>query len=205
MALVSDTASWRELKEKAENLKDMFESVPGVRTAETWAFPNPEVRVAIDLQRLARAGVSLDQVIQTIQGQNQNVPGGSVDVGLRRYNLRTSGSYTSLDQIADTVVGRRRRPGGEGPRHRRRFLADGGADLHRTIQRQARRIHHGESKGQHQHFQGARRHLRQAGGIRKDAAGGHQARARLRSIARTSPIASASWARTSRSRSHWCC
>jgi multidrug efflux pump subunit AcrB len=105
MALVSDTASWRELKEKAENLRDMFESVAGVRTAETWAFPNPEVRVAIDLQRLARAGVSLDQVIQTIQGQNQNVPGGSVDVGLRRYNLRTSGSYTSLDQIADTVVG----------------------------------------------------------------------------------------------------
>ena len=105
MALVSDTASWRELKEKAENLKDMFESVPGVRTAQTWAFPNPEVRVAIDLQRLARAGVSLDQVIRTIQGQNQNVPGGSVDVGLRRYNLRTSGSYTSLEQIADTVVG----------------------------------------------------------------------------------------------------
>jgi multidrug efflux pump subunit AcrB len=105
MALVSDTASWRELKEKAENLKDSFESVPGVRTAETWAFPNPEVRVAIDLQRLARVGVSLDQVIRTIQGQNQNVPGGSVDVGLRRYNLRTSGSYTSLEQIADTVVG----------------------------------------------------------------------------------------------------
>ncbi len=105
MALVSDSASWRELKEKAENLKDMFESVPGVRTAETWAFPNPEVRVAIDLQRLARVGVGLDQVIRTIQGQNQNVPGGSVDVGLRRYNLRTSGSYTSLDQIADTVIG----------------------------------------------------------------------------------------------------
>jgi multidrug efflux pump subunit AcrB len=105
MALLSDTASWRELKEKAENLKDIFESVPGVRTAETWAFPNPEVRVAIDLQRLARVGVSLDQVIRTIQGQNQNVPGGSVDVGLRRYNLRTSGSYTSLEQIADTVIG----------------------------------------------------------------------------------------------------
>jgi multidrug efflux pump subunit AcrB len=105
MALVSDTASWRELKEKAESLKDAFETVPGVRTAETWAYPSPEVRVAIDLQRLARAGVSLDQVIRTIQGQNQNIPGGSVDVGLRHYNLRTSGSYTSLDQIADTVVG----------------------------------------------------------------------------------------------------
>lgn len=105
MALVSDTASWRSLKEKSESLKDAFESVPGVRTAETWAFPAPEVRVAIDLERLGRAGVSLGQVTQAIQGQSVNVPGGAVDVALRRYNLRTSGSYTSLDQIQDTVVG----------------------------------------------------------------------------------------------------
>jgi multidrug efflux pump subunit AcrB len=105
LALVSDTASWRELKEKAENLKDLLEAVPGVRAAETWAYPKPEVRVAIDLQRLARAGVTLGQVTQAIQGQNLNVPGGAVDVGLRRYNLRTSGSYTSLEQVENTVVG----------------------------------------------------------------------------------------------------
>ncbi len=105
MALVSDTASWRELKEKAENLKDLFETVPGVRAAETWAFPTPEVRVAVDLQRLARAGVTLGQVTQAIQGQNVNVPGGAVDVGLRRYSLRTSGSYASLEEIGNTVVG----------------------------------------------------------------------------------------------------
>ncbi|HEY1314974.1 MAG TPA: efflux RND transporter permease subunit, partial [Steroidobacteraceae bacterium] len=104
MALVSNSASWRTLKEKSQNLKDAFESVPGVRTAETWAFPEPEVRVAIDLLRLGRSGVGLGQVIQAISGQSANVPGGAVEVGLRRYNLRTSGSYTSLEQIADTVV-----------------------------------------------------------------------------------------------------
>jgi multidrug efflux pump subunit AcrB len=112
MALVSDTASWRTLKEKSQNLKDLIESVPGVRTAETWAFPNPEVRVAVDLERLSRAGVTLDQVSAAIQGQSVNVPGGAVEVGPRRYNLRTSGSYTSLRQIADTVVGTGRESGG---------------------------------------------------------------------------------------------
>ncbi len=105
MALVSDTASWRELKERSENLKDLIESVRGVRTSETWAFPMPEVRVAVDLQRLARSGVTLNQVSGAIQGQSINVPGGAVDDGLRRFNLRTSGSYTSLDQVAETVVG----------------------------------------------------------------------------------------------------
>lgn len=104
MALVSDAASWRELKERAGSLKDLIESVRGVRTSETWAFPNPEVRVAIDLQRLAHAGVTVDQVSQAIHGQDVNVPGGAVDSGLRRYNLRTSGSYASLDQISNTVV-----------------------------------------------------------------------------------------------------
>jgi multidrug efflux pump subunit AcrB len=112
MALVSDTASWRTLKEKSQNLKDLIESVPGVRTAETWAFPEPEVRVAVDLERLSRAGVTLGQVSAAIQGQSVNVPGGAVDAGLRRYNLRTSGSYTSLEQIADTVVGAGKETGG---------------------------------------------------------------------------------------------
>jgi multidrug efflux pump subunit AcrB len=105
MALVSDTATYRSLKEQAEHLKDLMETVKGVRTAETWAFPTPEVRVAVDLERLAQAGVTLGQVTQAIQGQNVNVPGGAVDVGLRRYNLRTSGSYGSLEEIGGTVVG----------------------------------------------------------------------------------------------------
>jgi multidrug efflux pump subunit AcrB len=105
MALLSDTASYRELKERAEALRDLIETVPGVRTAETWAYPATEVRVAIDLERLAHAGVTLGQISQAIQGQSANIPGGAVDVGLRRFNLRTSGSYTSLDEVANTVVG----------------------------------------------------------------------------------------------------
>ena len=103
-ALVSPTADFRVLKQKAEDLKDLLESVAGVRQAETWAFPSPEVRVALDMQRLARAGVSLGAFEQAIRGENANIPGGAVEVGLRRYNVRTAGSYESLDQIANTVV-----------------------------------------------------------------------------------------------------
>jgi multidrug efflux pump subunit AcrB len=104
MALVSDEASWRELKERATTLKDLLEAVPGVRTADTWGYPLPEVRVAVDLERLARSGVVLSQLSEAIQGQDVNVPGGTVETGMRRYNLRTSGSYKSLDDIANTVV-----------------------------------------------------------------------------------------------------
>jgi multidrug efflux pump subunit AcrB len=104
MALVSDTADFRVLKEKAESLKDLIETVPGVRQSETWAFPMPEVRVAVDLQRLSRAGITLGALEQAIRGENASIPGGAVDIGVRRYNLRTSGSYESLDEIQNTIV-----------------------------------------------------------------------------------------------------
>jgi multidrug efflux pump subunit AcrB len=107
IALVSEGAGYRQLKELAEDLRDSIETVPGVRRSEVWAFPAPEVRVAIDLERMGRAGVSLGQIERAIRGENASIPGGAVDVGLRKYNLRTSGSYETLEEIADTVVGGR--------------------------------------------------------------------------------------------------
>jgi multidrug efflux pump subunit AcrB len=107
LALVSETADWRELAKHAENLEELIEAAPGVRRAETWAYPEPEVRVAIDLERLASARVTLGLVIAAVQGENEGIPGGAVDVGLRRYNLKTSGPYASLEEIGDTVVAAR--------------------------------------------------------------------------------------------------
>jgi multidrug efflux pump subunit AcrB len=107
LALVSEAADWRQLKELAEDLEEAIEVVPGVRRAESWAFPEPEVQVAIDLERLAAAGVTLGQVMQAVAGEAASIPGGAVEAGLRRFNVKTSGSYRSLDEIADTVVGGR--------------------------------------------------------------------------------------------------
>jgi multidrug efflux pump subunit AcrB len=107
LALVSDAASWRQMHELVENLEEAIETVPGVRRADTWAYPRPEVRVAVDLERLSGAGVTLGQVMDAIRSENASIPGGAVDVGLRRYNLKTSGSYESLDEVADTVVSAR--------------------------------------------------------------------------------------------------
>lgn len=103
-ALLSEDAPYRELEDQARRLKDVLKSVPGVRTAETWAYPLRELRVALDLQRMSELKLSTAQLIQALQSENANVPGGVVDVGARSFSLRTSGSYTSLDQVRDTVV-----------------------------------------------------------------------------------------------------
>ncbi len=81
--------------------------MPGIRRADRWAYPKPEVRVAVDLERLSAAGVTLGQVMEAIKSENASIPGGAVDAGLRRFNLKTSGRYASLEEIADTVISAR--------------------------------------------------------------------------------------------------
>jgi multidrug efflux pump subunit AcrB len=106
-ALVSPDASYRELDSLSRALKDDLETVAGVRRVEVHALPDPEVRVALDLERMGRAGVTLGQVEAAIRGENAAIPGGAVDAGLRKFNVKTSGSYDSIDEIADTIVGAR--------------------------------------------------------------------------------------------------
>ena len=62
IALVSEDAGYRQLKDLAEDLRDSIETVPGVRRSEVWAVPHPEVRIAVDLERMGRSGVTLGQV-----------------------------------------------------------------------------------------------------------------------------------------------
>jgi multidrug efflux pump subunit AcrB len=103
-ALVSEDAPYAELEDQARDLKDVLKGVDGVRTAETWAYPKRELRVALDLPRLAAFGLSASRVLQALQSENTNIPGGTIDVGARSFSLQTSGSYRSLDEVRDTVI-----------------------------------------------------------------------------------------------------
>lgn len=105
LALVSPSAPYAVLEREARRLEDLLARRDGVREAEVWALPDREVRVAIDLGRLAQLQLPLGQVLQAIQGEAANIPGGSVDAGRRKYNVKTSGPYRSLEEVRQTVVG----------------------------------------------------------------------------------------------------
>jgi multidrug efflux pump subunit AcrB len=103
-ALVSEDAPYRELEDLARELKDTLKAVPGIRTAESWAYPPRELRVELDLRRMAELGLTAGQVIQAVQSENADIPAGVVDLGPRSFSLKTSGAYADLDQVRDTVV-----------------------------------------------------------------------------------------------------
>ncbi len=104
LALVSTTLPYHELDALAEALEDRIATVPGVRDAERWGIPDRQVEVPLDLGRLAELGLPPGEVLAAIAGESTDLPAGSVEAGTRRFNVRASGSYESLDQIANTVV-----------------------------------------------------------------------------------------------------
>lgn len=104
IALTSETESYRRLEEEAENLKRTLEKAPGVRRVELHAVPQQQVRVAIKLEKMAAYKISLNQLMGAIQAANQNIPGGYLDIDTKRFNIQTSGSYESVDEIKNTIV-----------------------------------------------------------------------------------------------------
>ena len=58
IALVSEGASWRRMVKYAEDLRDRVNVLPGVRQSAIDGAARPEVRVAIDSDRLAQAGIA---------------------------------------------------------------------------------------------------------------------------------------------------
>jgi multidrug efflux pump subunit AcrB len=106
-AITGDDLSPRALRRLAEDLENSLETVPGVRRAESWGYPQPEIRVALDLPRMAALGLDAGAVSEAVQGEGESIPGGAVHIGERRYNLKGTGDYPSIEAVADTVIAER--------------------------------------------------------------------------------------------------
>ncbi|MCX6303133.1 MAG: efflux RND transporter permease subunit [Bacteroidia bacterium] len=104
-ALVSETAEYSELGRLAEDLKDEISTLPGIRKTSAVAYPKQELSIEVNLPKMAQLHITVSQVINAIQSENANIPGGSIDIGSKKFNVTTSGSYQNIEQVRSTVVG----------------------------------------------------------------------------------------------------
>jgi multidrug efflux pump subunit AcrB len=104
IALISETAGIDALEEQAEKLKKQLEKVRNVRKVNLVALPEQEIHIDLDLELMARVNTTLEMVTNAINSNNANIPGGEVTIGGRSLNVRSSGAYSSLEEIRNTVV-----------------------------------------------------------------------------------------------------
>ena len=89
------------MKDEGERLKKVIEKVKGVRNVELEAYPEKEVRIALNPVKMTEIGVSLEDIENAIKSNNANIPGGAVKVSSKLFNVKTSGSYEDLRQISN--------------------------------------------------------------------------------------------------------
>ena len=68
IALMSDTASYRELRYQSERLEKTFTRVTGVKRASAMAFPDQQVQVTADLAVMRELGVGLTTLQNSLMG-----------------------------------------------------------------------------------------------------------------------------------------
>lgn len=104
VALMSETAPYKDLEEWSKKLKERLEKIKSLKNVDNWAFPQQQVRISLDLDKMSQQHIPLNRVIGAVQNENVNIPGGSIDMGSKKYNIKTSGDYKSIDEIKNTIV-----------------------------------------------------------------------------------------------------
>lgn len=87
-----------------ETLLYRFERLPGVASVTVSGGLARQIRVELDLDRVKALGVSFSDLIDRIGRGNVNTPGGNIEEGHREIRVRVPGTYSSVDELADTVI-----------------------------------------------------------------------------------------------------
>jgi len=104
VALTSESLPMRRLEKAADNLRERLARVQGVRQARYWGAPESEVRVSLDLARLAALNLPATAVADALRSAGAEAPVGALQAGNRRFNVKAGGAFESLDAVSDTPV-----------------------------------------------------------------------------------------------------
>src|SRR5690606_24698062 len=99
------TLPLEELTRILENdLIQRFQQIPGVGAVDIWGGINREINVDLYRDRLAAMNLTPGDVVNALGRENVTMPGGNVREGLKDLYVRTLGEFTTVDEVAETVV-----------------------------------------------------------------------------------------------------
>lgn len=86
------------------DLARRFEQIPGVGAIDIWGGINREIRVEVSRDRLLASGLTMNDISSAISRENSTLPGGNVQRGLSDLYVRSTGEYSNVQEVRDTVI-----------------------------------------------------------------------------------------------------
>lgn len=104
VALVSENVSDKKLRDQADILKTRLEKITNLKDVEYAGIPEQEIRVDLNMEKLAQLKIPLNLVMGSLQSEAADIPGGSIDMGTKVFNVKTSGKFKNEQDVANTVI-----------------------------------------------------------------------------------------------------
>jgi len=104
LALWTDPVDYKTMEFHGKLLEKRLETLTSVRKASIWGYPRQIVAIDINLDLLKHYSLSLTDLNLLLQGRALNITPGFVDANTRRFNVKSSGYYTNLTDVENTVV-----------------------------------------------------------------------------------------------------
>lgn len=97
------------LRDKARKLEREIEFLPGVARVSPQGLRELEAHIEVDLEKIYRYRVSLEEIADALARQNVSIPGGTLDTSGEAYLknekiIRTVGEFENIEDIKNTVV-----------------------------------------------------------------------------------------------------
>ncbi|NDA61932.1 MAG: efflux RND transporter permease subunit, partial [Chitinophagia bacterium] len=92
------------LKRFADDLKDKLENLKQINRVEVVGAPEREFQINVDNYRMQSAGVTFDDINNTIKRENLDISGGLLEVGNMRRNLQIKGQLKTAQDIAELII-----------------------------------------------------------------------------------------------------
>ncbi|WP_455577645.1 efflux RND transporter permease subunit [Anaerosinus sp.] len=104
-SLTSDKRSVGEIRKIANDIiKDELQRLDGVAEVNVYGASEREIHIEIDANKLSEYNLSIGQIMNAVNNQNINAPGGSVTENGRKVSVRAIGKYKSIEDIKNLVV-----------------------------------------------------------------------------------------------------
>ena len=103
-AVTGEGYTYEELKDHVDFLKRELLLVENVASVEIWGDQQETIELLISRSRLAELGVSMQEIVNTLNLQNQVVDSGRVEVASDHIRINPNGEFTSVEDLGELLV-----------------------------------------------------------------------------------------------------
>ena len=97
--------SYEQLASYAEDIKKQLSDISGISRFDVDGKQDKQVKVEVDWGKINKYSISIYDVCSVLKAQNINIPSGSLNLSTGKIKVNTPGTFTSLKDIENTIVG----------------------------------------------------------------------------------------------------